>query len=96
MTLLDIAALRKSLGLSQAEFALRYGLDRRSVENWEIGRRQPRGAALTLLRLIEREPARLARMVRALQKPVQHAEGSGGYADSPEPASARPGPPQGR
>jgi len=57
----DVAAIRKSLGLSQAEFALRFGFKLDAVQNWEQGRRRPEGAARAFLRVIEREPAAVQR-----------------------------------
>ena len=53
----DVAAVRRKLGLSQEEFALRFGLDAATVRNWEQRRYQPGGAARVLLRVIERHPA---------------------------------------
>src|SRR5579862_3975055 len=40
--LIDIKALRESLGLSQAEFARAYGFDPRSLQDWEQGGANPR------------------------------------------------------
>lgn len=57
----DVRAVRKRLGLSQAEFALRFGFAPGSVRNWEQGHRQPQGPARVLLRVIEREPAAVQR-----------------------------------
>ena len=57
----DVAAIRKSLGLSQADFAVRFGFKLDAVQNWEQGRRRPEGAARALLRVIEREPAAVQR-----------------------------------
>jgi len=53
---LDVKAIRQRLGLTQTEFAARFGFDVRSVENWEQGRRQPERPARAFLRVIEREP----------------------------------------
>jgi putative transcriptional regulator len=52
----DVAAIRRRLGLSQAEFASRFGFKLDAVQNWEQGRRRPDGAARAFLRVIEREP----------------------------------------
>lgn len=52
----DVKAIRARLGLTQADFAARFGFDVRAVENWEQGRRQPERPARALLRVIEREP----------------------------------------
>jgi putative transcriptional regulator len=52
----DIKAIRDKLGLSQEEFALRYGLEVASLRNWEQGRTQPELAVRALFRVIERNP----------------------------------------
>ena len=57
----DVVAIRKRLGLSQQEFANRFGFKLDAVQNWEQGRRQPEGAARAFLRVIEREPAAVQR-----------------------------------
>jgi len=41
----NVRQLRERLGLSQEQFALRYGLDIDAVRNWEYGRREPDTAA---------------------------------------------------
>lgn len=94
----DTAAIRRALGLSQAEFALRYGLTRDAVRAWEIGHRKPSGAALVLLRLIERDPQTVAKMIHALETPaeaVQRDKGVSRYHRTNKPASAHPAPPRG-
>lgn len=57
----DVAAIRKRLGLSQGEFAVRFGFKLDALQNWEQGRRRPDGAARAFLRVIEREPAAVQR-----------------------------------
>jgi putative transcriptional regulator len=52
----DVAAVRKKLGLSQTNFARRYGFSPASVRDWEQRRRTPDPAARTLLKVIEKEP----------------------------------------
>ena len=52
----DVTAIRTRLGLSQGEFAVRFGFKLDAVQNWEQGRRRPDGAARAFLRVIEREP----------------------------------------
>jgi putative transcriptional regulator len=52
----DVAAIRDRLGLSQGEFAARFGFMPDALKNWEQGRRRPEGPARALLCLIEREP----------------------------------------
>lgn len=57
----DVAAIRKRLGLSQGEFAARFGFKLDALQNWEQGRRRPDGAARAFLRVIEREPEAVRR-----------------------------------
>jgi putative transcriptional regulator len=57
----DVASIRKRLGLSQGEFAARFGFKLDALQNWEQGRRRPEGAARALLRVIEREPEAVRR-----------------------------------
>lgn len=53
--LLAIAA-RKSVNLTQREFAQLLNVSVDSVQDWEQGRRSPRGAAKTLLRVAKQHP----------------------------------------
>ncbi len=56
-----ILALRKRMKLSRREFADRFGLDARAVQDWEQGRRLPDRAARVLLTVIERDPKAVER-----------------------------------
>ena len=51
-----LTALRKRLGLSQAEFARQFMLNLRTLQDWEQGRREPEDIARNYLRVIERNP----------------------------------------
>lgn len=53
------AEARHKVGLSQAEFAELLGVSRRTLQDWEQGRRKPTGAAQTLLRVAVRHPEAL-------------------------------------
>lgn len=55
----DARGIRESLGLTQEQFALRFGLELDTLRNWETGRREPDTAAKSYLRVIAREPARV-------------------------------------
>jgi putative transcriptional regulator len=52
--------LRSRLGLSQAEFAERFGINLRTLQDWEQARRVPDETARTYLRVIERAPETVA------------------------------------
>jgi putative transcriptional regulator len=52
----DIKALRRRLGLSQRQFAQRFGFELDALQNWEQGRRRPEGPARILLKVIEHDP----------------------------------------
>ncbi|MES9987104.1 MAG: NadS family protein [Candidatus Thiodiazotropha endolucinida] len=52
----EVKAIRERIGVSQERFALLLGVSKRTVENWEQGRRHPTGAARSLLRIVEADP----------------------------------------
>jgi putative transcriptional regulator len=60
----DVGAIRREQGLTQDEFAARYGLPAATVRDWEQRRRQPDGAARALLQIIKKEPKAAARALK--------------------------------
>lgn len=56
VTLIDVAAIRRRLGLSQDKFARRFGLVPSTVRDWEQGRRRPDRTAVALLKVIDFAP----------------------------------------
>ena len=58
-------AIRKQLGILQAEFSARYHVPIGTLRDWEQNRKQPDAPALAYLRVIAREPGVVA---RALQR----------------------------
>jgi len=56
----EAARSRIGAGLSLARFAELLGVSRRTLEQWEQGRREPSGAAKTLIRLAALQPQALA------------------------------------
>lgn len=55
-----IRQLRNRLGLSQAEFAARYGIPVANIRQYEIGRTMPPPAVRSFLKVIAAEPERTA------------------------------------
>ena len=53
------AKARASVGLSQVRFAQLLGVSLRTLQEWEQGRREPTGAAQTLLRVATQNPEAL-------------------------------------
>jgi len=51
-----VKAIRKKLGLTQAEFAKMICVSLATLRNWEQGRTYPEGAAIALLRVAESKP----------------------------------------
>lgn len=52
----DVKALRAKVEMTQEEFAARFGFSTATLRHWERGDRQPHGASLVLLNVIERNP----------------------------------------
>jgi putative transcriptional regulator len=50
------ARARHSTGLSQADFAALLGVSKRTLQQWEQGRREPSGAARMLIKIAEKHP----------------------------------------
>ncbi len=51
-----VVRARLKAGLSQTEFAALLGVSKRTLEQWEQGRREPSGAAKMLIKVAERHP----------------------------------------
>ncbi len=52
----DVRKIRARMGLSQTQFAARFGFSLDSIQNWEQGHRRLEGPARTLLAVIARNP----------------------------------------
>lgn len=52
----EVVQARQSTGLSQARFAEVLCISKRTLQEWEQGRRAPSGAAQALIRIAKRHP----------------------------------------
>ena len=52
----QVVQTRIGAGLSQSQFAALMGVSVRTLQDWEQGRRNPSGAAMTLLRIAAKHP----------------------------------------
>ncbi len=64
-----VRSLRRALGLSQEEFALRYHIPVGTLRDWEQGRFEPDAAARAYLAVIAREPETVRRALEAPRPP---------------------------
>src|SRR6218665_4000255 len=53
---IDVKAVRAKVGMTQEQFAARFGFSTATLRHWERGDRTPHGPALVLLNVIERNP----------------------------------------
>lgn len=63
---IDVRAIRRAAGLTQAEFAAAYEFSVRTVQEWERGAKRPSGPARTLLRAIKGDPEGVRRALAAI------------------------------
>jgi putative transcriptional regulator len=52
----EVVEARQSTGMSQAEFASALHISKRTLQEWEQGRRSPSGAAQALVRIAKLHP----------------------------------------
>ena len=61
---IDVKAIRGRMGLTQQEFATRFGFNINTLRHWEQGRRVPEGPTRAYLVVIGREPEAVQRALR--------------------------------
>lgn len=57
---------RTRLDMSQQQFATMLGISVRTLHDWEQGRREPSGAARTLLKIVARHPEVVREVMQAI------------------------------
>ena len=62
----DVSTIRKELGLSQDQFALFMGVSAATLRNWEQNRREPQGAARSLLLVAAKQPQAVREAFKSL------------------------------
>jgi len=62
---IDVRAIRRAAGMTQAEFAAVYEFSIRTIQEWERGAKKPSGPARTLLRAIKADPEGVKRALAA-------------------------------
>jgi putative transcriptional regulator len=61
---IDVKAIRGRLGLTQQQFAVRFGFSINTLRHWEQGRRVPEGPTRAYLTVIDREPKAVEKALR--------------------------------
>ena len=61
---IDIRGIRARLGLTQQQFALRFGFSLNTLRHWEQGRRVPEGPTRAYLLVIDRNPEAVQNALR--------------------------------
>lgn len=61
----DVPGIRKELGLSQDQFAMFMGVSPATLRNWEQKRREPQGAARSLLLVAAKQPEAVRQAFKA-------------------------------
>jgi putative transcriptional regulator len=61
----DVKAIRTRLGMTQEEFAGRFGFSINTLRHWEQGRRVPEGPTRAYLLVIDRNPKAVQKALRA-------------------------------
>ncbi len=62
---IDVRAIRARLGMTQEEFAARFGFSVNTLRHWEQGKRQPEGPTRAYLIVIDHAPKTVQKALRA-------------------------------
>ena len=62
---IDVKAIRTKLGMTQLEFASRFGFSIKTLQQWEQKQRVPEGPTRAYLFVIDRDPQAVQRALRS-------------------------------
>jgi putative transcriptional regulator len=62
---MDVKAIRAKMGMSQAQFAETFALNRRTLQDWECSKGAPLGPVRAYLKVIDKNPAAVIKALRA-------------------------------
>ena len=62
--LTSVTVARHKMNMSQSEFATLLGVSKRTLQDWEQGRRDPSGAAQTLIEVAKQHPEVLLKVLK--------------------------------
>ncbi|MGJ0395361.1 MAG: helix-turn-helix domain-containing protein [Methylocystis sp.] len=62
---IDVKAIRAKLGITQHEFAARFGFSIKTLRHWEQKQRVPEGPTRAYLLVIDRDPEAVQRALRS-------------------------------
>ena len=60
---INVRRIRKKMGMTQEVFANYFGVNLRTIQDWEQGRRVPSGASKNFLFVIDKEPETVRRVL---------------------------------
>ena len=64
----DVKRVRRKTGLGRIEFSRTFGFPAASCREWEQGEREPDGAALVLLHVIDRHPEMVLKVAKQVRR----------------------------
>jgi len=68
---IDVRAIRERSGLSQVEFARRFAISPRTLQDWEQKRRDPDSAIRAYLTVIDRDPTAVRKALAKASAPIR-------------------------
>jgi putative transcriptional regulator len=71
---INVSEIRSNLGLTQQEFAITFGFQLGTLQNWEQGIREPEGPARAYLIVIKNNPSAVAEALAAERDRVTLAD----------------------